>query len=80
MGLFSSVTLLAHHSQSHTNLPVRQAATYVKSQPTFADAILVVPSQIWSQWGFCRSSSEGDMQKSNPDLLNRLFEAVCYST
>ena len=80
MGLFSSVTLLAHHSQSHANLPVRQAAWYVKSQPTFADAIPGVLSQIWAQWVFCRSTSEGDMQKSHPDLLNRLFEAVCYST
>ena len=80
MGLFSSVILLAHHSQSHANLPVRQAAWYVKSQPTFADAIPGVPSQIWAQWGSCRSTSEGDMQKSNPDLPNRMFEAVCYST
>ena len=80
MGLFSLVTLLAHHSQSHANLPGRQAAWYVKSQPTFADAIALVRSQIWAQWGYCMSTSEGDMQKSHPDLLNRLFEAVCYST
>ena len=37
-------------------------------------------SQIWAHWGFCRSTSEGVLQKSHPDLLKRLFEAVCYST
>ena len=80
MGLFSWVTLLAHQSQRTGHLPIRQAAWYVKSQPTFADAIALVRNQIWAQWGFCRSTSDGDMQKSRPDLLNRLFAAVCYST
>ena len=80
MGLFSWVTLLAHQSQRTGLLPIRQAAWYVKSQPTFADAIAGVRSQIWAQWGFCMSTSEGDMQKPNPNLLKRLFEAVSYST
>ena len=80
MGLFFSVTLLAHHSQNHGNLPVRQATWHVKSKPTFADPIAVVDSQFWGHWGFCRSTLEGDMKKSNWDLLKRLFEAVCYST
>ena len=80
MGLFSWVNLLAHQSQRTGHLPIRQAAWYVKSQPTFADAIAVVRSQNWAQWGFCMSTSDGDMQKPHPDLLKRLFEAVCYST
>ena len=80
MGLFSWVTLLAHQSQRTGHLPIRQAAWYVKSQPTFADAIALVRNQIWAQWGFCMSTSDGDMQKPHPNLLNRLFEAVCNST
>lgn len=80
MGLFSWVTLLAHQSQIDGTLPVRQAAWYAKSTPTFSDAIAVVRSRIWQHWGFCMSVPGPDMQKSNPILLMRLFEAVCYST
>jgi hypothetical protein len=80
LGLFSWVTLLAHQSQSNGKLPIRQAAWYAKSRPTFSDAIALVRSQIWDHWGFCMSPSQPDIQIFQPDLLKRLFEAVCYST
>jgi hypothetical protein len=80
LGLFSWVTLLAHQSQTDGKLPIRQAAWYAKSLPTFSDAIALVRSQIWNHWGFWMSSSEPDIQIFQPDLLKRLFEAVCYST
>ncbi len=80
MGLFSWVTLLAHQSQTDGKLPVRQAAWYAKNVPTFSDAIALVRSRIWHHWGFCMSPPDPDTQKVNPDLLNRFFEAVCYST
>jgi hypothetical protein len=79
MGLFSWVTLWAHQSQKQGHLPIRQAAWYVKATPTFSDALAVVRSRIWQQWGFCISPLEPDRQKSPPFLLNRLFEALCYS-
>jgi hypothetical protein len=80
MGLFSWVTLLANQSQVDGHLPVRQAAWYAKAIPTFSDAIAHVRRRIWIHWGFCMSVFAPDIQKSNPDLLKRLFEAVCYST
>jgi hypothetical protein len=80
LGLFSLITLLAHQSQKDGKLPVRQAAWYQKQLPTFSDAIALVRSRIWYHWGFCMSPSEPDIQKSHPFLLERLFEAVCYST
>jgi hypothetical protein len=80
MGLFSLVTLLAHHSQVDGKFPVRQAAWYAKSTPTFSDTIALVRTRIWQHWGFCMSTLTPDIQKSQPDLLKRLFEAVCYST
>lgn len=80
MGLFSWVTLLAHQSQSKGALPVRQAAWYTKTVPTFSDAMALVRSHFWRHWGFCMSTSQPDMQNSGTDLLNRLFDAVCYST
>ena len=80
MGLFSSVTLLAHQSQVDDKLPVRQAAWYVKATPTFSDAIALVRRRIWTHWGFCISGTRTNTQKSQPILLKRLFDAVCYST
>jgi len=80
LGLFSWITLLAHQSQANGAIPVRQAAWYAKSTPTFSDAIALVRRRIWLHWSFCRSSSVPDLQISRPDLINRFFEAVCYST
>lgn len=80
MALFSWITLLAHQSHANGALPVRQAAWYIKPVPTFSDAIALVRRQIWEHWGFCLSTFAPDMQKIPLDLLNRLFEAVCYST
>ena len=80
MGLFSWVTLLAHQSQLEGKMPIRQAAWYVKTTPTFSDAIALVRRRIWEHWGFCMSSFFPDIQKTHKILLKRLFEAVCYST
>jgi len=80
MGLFSWVTLLANQSQADGKFPIRQAAWYAKTTPTFSDAIALVRRRIWEQWGFCMSSFTPDIQKSHTNLLKRLFETVCYST
>jgi hypothetical protein len=80
LGLFSWVTLLAHHSQVKGSLPVRQAAWYAKQVPTFSDALAVVRERFWTHWGFCMSTPDPEMQKPSPNLLKRLFEAVCYTT
>jgi hypothetical protein len=80
MGLFSWVTLLAHQSQENHSLPVRLAAWYAKTAPTFSDAIALVRRRIWQHWSFWMSEVNPDIQKSLPDLLNRLFDTVCYST
>jgi hypothetical protein len=79
LGLFSWVTVLAHYSQVEGRLPIRQAAWYNKRWPTFSDALAVVRSRIWRQWGFWISPAEADRRKTEPQLLSRLFEAVCYS-
>jgi hypothetical protein len=80
MGLFSWVTLLANQSQVDGRLPVRQAAWYAKTTPTFSDAIALVRRRFWTHWGFCTSRAIPDIQKPHAFLLNRLFDAVCYST
>jgi len=80
LGLFSWVTLLANQSQVDSRLPVRQAAWYVKTTPTFSDAIALVRRHMWEHWGFCMSGARTNIQKSHANLLKCLLETVCYST
>lgn len=47
LGLFSLVTLLAHQYARRRRLPIRQAAWYVKSTATFADALALVRRRLW---------------------------------
>ena len=47
LGLFSWVTVVAHHLQQTQPVSVRQAAWYVKDQPTFADALSWVRQHLW---------------------------------
>ena len=79
LGLFSIVTLLAHRLAHSGQLPVRQAAWYVKTQATFSDAIAAVRHQLWHPANFFTSRSEGDMIKVPRALYSGLCHAVCYA-
>lgn len=80
LGLFSLVALLAHQLARDGKLPVRQAAWYQKSLPTFSDALAVVRHHLWRQMGFQTSPSQGDLQKAPNILLQRMAEVLCYAT
>lgn len=80
LGLFSLVTLLAHHSTRRGKLPLRQAAWYAKPLPTFSDALAVVRHQLWQALSFHTSVPEADMQKVPRVLLERFTDALCYAT
>ncbi|MCP9496408.1 MAG: transposase [Pyrinomonadaceae bacterium MAG19_C2-C3] len=80
LGLFSIVTLLAHHHYCEKQkLFVRQAAWYVKRLPTFADALATVRQGLWREVGFYISRSETDSVKVDRALLDRLTDALCYA-
>jgi len=49
LGLFSFVTLLAHALLGDDELPVRQAAWYVKDEATFADVLAFVRRYLWEE-------------------------------
>lgn len=49
LGLFSFVTLLAHALLGDDELPVRQAAWYVKEEATFADVLAFVRRYLWEE-------------------------------
>ncbi|MCL4864202.1 MAG: hypothetical protein KJZ93_32640 [Caldilineaceae bacterium] len=80
LGLFSWVTLVAHHLQQARPMPVRQAAWYVKERPTFADALAWVRQALWPCAFFDTSPSGGDMVKLPKSLLDQLLDTVCYAT
>ncbi|HUS16507.1 MAG TPA: transposase [Chloroflexia bacterium] len=59
LGLFSLVTLLAQELLPSPAPPVRQAAWYVKSLPTFSDALALVRRELWTVPIFSLSSPTG---------------------
>jgi hypothetical protein len=81
LGLFSWVTLLAHQRQTErAGLPLRQSAWYAKPQPTIADALAWVRSELWqAQPTFPMSISEPDMVKIPRAYLNAVLDAACYA-
>jgi hypothetical protein len=82
MGLFSLITLMAHPhflQDESDQRRIRQAAWYLKAQPTFADAIACVRRQIWCSQGFVMSSSRLHPTKIIPLLHERLIDALCYA-
>ena len=80
LSLFSLVTLLAHKLTKRGNLPVRQAAWYAKSLPTFSDALAIVRRQLWLHLFFGTSNIQDDIQKYPASLQEIFLNAVCYST
>lgn len=80
LGLFSLVTLLAHRLVHDGRLPVRTAAWYAKTTPTFSDALAAVRRQWWrTTTTSCMSRRERDMIKLPRRIVQRLSEAVCYA-
>ena len=81
LGLYSWVTIVAHHLQLTRRWTVRQAAWYVKDRPTFADALCWVRLALWqASWSFSMSDQDPDMVKIPVPFLNRLLNTVCYPT
>jgi hypothetical protein len=70
LGLFSLVTLLAHHLLQGRALPARHAAWYRKPQPTFVDTLALVRRHLWT-------ASISYLSPATPDLVTiprSLFE------
>lgn len=80
LGLFSLVTLLAHQTAIRDEIPIRQAAWYAKTRPTFSDAIALVRNRLWCSQHSCISVADMDVAKIPRTLLNRFTEALSYAT
>jgi hypothetical protein len=79
LGLFSIVTLLAHRLARAGELPIRQAAWYRKTQPTFSDAIALIREQLWHPSNFFTSHLDHHVIKIPRLLLSGLCHAACYA-
>ncbi|MFM2315189.1 MAG: hypothetical protein RLZZ04_4465 [Cyanobacteriota bacterium] len=78
LGLFSIVTLLAHHLQANFTWTTRQKSWYVKSLPTFSDALALVRRFLWANT-FSISSNPVDIIKVPRPLFNRLRDLAIYA-
>jgi len=79
LGLYSLVTLLATRLVQGGALPVRQAAWYRKTLPTFSDALAAVRRHWWRAIGLSISTREHDIIKVPRRVFQRLHEAACYA-
>jgi hypothetical protein len=79
LGLFSLVTLLANANANKNKIPIRQAAWYYKSRPTFSDALALVREEVWQHRSFQLSQIQYDKRKVSPKLMDYLQNAAFYT-
>jgi hypothetical protein len=79
LGLFSLVTVFAHQLLGEQSFPVRQAAWYAKTLPTFSDTLAFVRQHLWPVTLSCMSSSKHDMVEIPRDLFERLVDTLAFA-
>jgi hypothetical protein len=79
LGLFSLVTLFAHQPMTQSMGAVRGAAWYLKTRPTFSDALAMVRKELWAHTTFRRSPAETDTVKVPREFVEHLTETLCYA-
>ena len=81
LGLFAWITLVAHVLHlSGQPIVVRQSAWYIKSLPTFADALALVRYQLWFALPTFQTSGKlPDLIKVSQPLWASLVETLCYA-
>jgi len=80
LGLFSLVTLWAAEAKIVVTLHPRSAAWYVKDAMTFSDALATVRRVLWDLPNLSTSRQNPKNVEIPAALLERLLEAVCYTT
>jgi hypothetical protein len=79
-GLFSVITLLAHHLSQGSSIPTRSAAWYTKQHPTFSDVIAFVRHYLWSHTHFVQSPAQARFVQIPEPVLAGLVDTLCYIT
>jgi hypothetical protein len=80
LGLFSLIVILAQQLTQERSLAARTTAWYVKSEPTFADAIALVRRYLWTHIQFTNSSAHTELVEIPVSMLEGLIDSVCYVT
>ena len=79
LGLFSLVTLVAQARLDGQPLPIRQAAWYAKSAPTFSDTLAFVRQLLWPVAVFSTSPSSDDVVEIPRSLFDRLTDTLAFA-
>jgi hypothetical protein len=79
LGLFALVTLLAHQLLQGRALPVRQAAWYTKTQPTFVDTLALVRRHLWPVTISYLSPAPPEMVAIPRILFDRLTDTLAFA-
>ncbi len=80
LALFSWITLAAELLSREGSVPLRSAAWYAKSEPTFSDAIALTRHHMWrASETFCVSERKPDIMKIPALLFKRLIESLTYA-
>jgi hypothetical protein len=79
LGLFALVTLFAHARLDGQPLPVRQAAWYAKSAPTFSDTLAFVRQRLWPVAVFSTSPPSDEVIEIPRALFDRLTDTLAFA-
>lgn len=79
LALFSLVTVFAHQLLQDQPLPVRQAAWYRKTLPTFSDTLAFVRQHLWPVTLFCMSPVKPDLVEIPRALFERLTDTLAFA-
>lgn len=79
LGLFSVVTLVAHHLLGGAPLPIRSAAWYAKSQASFSDTIAFVRYYLWTHLQFVNAQAQTNSVPISPAVLHGLVDTLCHA-
>jgi DDE superfamily endonuclease len=79
LALFSLVTLFAHQLLQERDLPLRQAAWYHKTVPTFSDTLALVRQQLWPVSISWLSPAKPDVVIIPKALFERLTDTLAFA-
>ena len=79
LSLYSIIALTAHLLIQKGATHVKNTAWYIKTHPTFSDAIALVRRHLWNHIHFSTSQQETDVIQIPRVLLTHLTEALCYA-
>jgi DDE superfamily endonuclease len=79
LGLFALVALFARARLDGQPLPVRQAAWYAKTVPTFSDTLAFVRQQLWPATVFSTSPAADEVIEIPRALFDRLTDTLAFA-